>query len=184
MDRRQRKTREAIYRAFTSLLREESYARITVQEIIDRADVGRTTFYTHFETKDALLRSFCADIFDHVFRDNPGREETHDFSRDHGTRARATHVLCHLREHLGDLAGLLAGESGAVFMGFFREKLAELFAEAVPEASAVPRDYLLNHLVCSFCETVRWWTRHPQYAPEEISAFFFDTAPGKGGTGA
>ena len=67
MDRRQRKTREAIFRAFTGLLKEESYAKITVQQIIDRADIGRTTFYTHFETKDALLESFCADIFDHVF---------------------------------------------------------------------------------------------------------------------
>lgn len=67
MDRRQRKTREAIFRAFTGLLKEENYSKITVQQIIDRADIGRTTFYTHFETKDALLESFCTDIFDHVF---------------------------------------------------------------------------------------------------------------------
>ena len=37
MDRRQRKTREAIFRAFTGLLKEENYAKITVQQIIDRA---------------------------------------------------------------------------------------------------------------------------------------------------
>lgn len=183
MDRRQRKTREAIYRAFTGLLREEDYGRITVRQIIDRADIGRTTFYTHFETKDALLRSLCADIFDHVFSEELGSEATHDFSRDRGTRARATHILCHLREHLSDLTGILSGESDAVFMGFFKEKLAELFAASLPQDTPIPRDYLLNHLVCSFCETVRWWTGHPRYTPEEISAFFFDTVPGQGGTG-
>ena len=184
MDRRQRKTREAIYRAFTSLLKEESYARVTVQQIIDRADIGRTTFYTHFDTKDALLKSFCTEIFDHVFSEDPGKEKTHDFSHDHDTMARVTHILYHLQEHISDLSGILSGESDAVFMGFFREKLAELFAEALPEDSAVPHDYLLNHLVCSFCETVRWWTKHLQYTPEEISTFFFDTVPGKGGTAA
>ena len=67
MDRRQRKSRQAIFRTFTELLKKENYPKITVQQIIDLADVGRTTFYTHFETKDALLESFCAEIFEHVF---------------------------------------------------------------------------------------------------------------------
>jgi AcrR family transcriptional regulator len=45
MDRRQRKTREAIFRAFTLLLSEKPYSKITIQEIIYRADIGRTTFH-------------------------------------------------------------------------------------------------------------------------------------------
>ncbi len=177
MDRRQRKTREAIYRAFTALLREESYARVTVQQIIDRADVGRTTFYAHFDTKDALLRSFCAEIFDHVFSENLQKEKTHDFSHQHDAKTRVIHICCHLYEHIDDLAGILSGESDAVFMRFFRERLAELFSGAVPKDSAVPYDYLLNHWICDFLETVRWWTGHRQYTPDEISAFFFATAP-------
>ncbi len=178
MDRRQRKTREAIYRALTELLREERWERITVQQLIDRADIGRTTFYAHFDTKDALLQSFCADLFDHVFDKDLGREETHDFSRDHSLRARVTHMLCHLQEHLAELSGILGGEGDGVFMGFFRAQLAELFPAAIPREAPAPPDYLLNHLVCAFCETVRWWTRHPQYAPEEISAFFFAAMQG------
>lgn len=44
LDRRKRKTRETIFRASTGPLKEESYAKITVQQIIDRSDIGRTTF--------------------------------------------------------------------------------------------------------------------------------------------
>ena len=178
MDRRQRKTRAAIFRAFTGLLKEKSYGKITVQDIIDAADVGRTTFYTHFETKDDLLRSLCTEIFEHVFSHDLGREATHDFSEEHDTRARVTHILYHLQEHMDYLPGILSGESGEVFMAFFKEHLKGLFAHAwEAERRAIPRDYIQNHMVCDFAETVRWWTRNTRYTPEEISSFFFETTP-------
>lgn len=178
MDRRQRKSRQAIFRAFTELLKEETYTKITVQQIIDRADVGRTTFYTHFETKDALLESLCAGIFEHVFSEELDKEKTHDFSGERDTKARVTHILYHLQEHIEYLPGILSGDSGAVFMDYFKERLSGLFSKAVPDSEAVPYDYLLHHMVNDFAETIRWWARHRRYSPEEISAFFFAAAPG------
>ena len=67
MDRRQRKTRNAIFDAFTMLLKKKPYNQISVQEIIDEADVGRATFYAHFETKDYLLKDLSKKFFAQVF---------------------------------------------------------------------------------------------------------------------
>ena len=67
MDRRQRRTREAIFAAFIELLSKKDFAQITVGEIIDQADIGRATFYSHFETKDFLLKELCEELFCHLF---------------------------------------------------------------------------------------------------------------------
>jgi len=57
VDRRVRKTRALLLRAAQELVVEKGYDAMTVQEILDRADVGRSTFYAHFRDKDDLLLS-------------------------------------------------------------------------------------------------------------------------------
>jgi AcrR family transcriptional regulator len=58
-DRRVRRTRQALTRALMELVGEKRYGAITIQDLLDRADVGRSTFYAHYRGKDdLLLRSF------------------------------------------------------------------------------------------------------------------------------
>ena len=177
MDRRQRKTRQAVYDAFTALLEKKSYSNITVQEIIDEADIGRSTFYAHFETKDELLRALCTEIFEHVFSPELEKERTHDFSQSCGiVEAEITHILYHLQESRRYIRGILSSESGELFMRYFKEYLERLFeGAAARQDTEIPRDYMLNHMVCDFSETVRWWMRNETYSPEEISRFFLAT---------
>ena len=179
MDRRQQKTRKAIFRAFTDLLEHNSYGSLTVQEIIDEADVGRSTFYAHFETKDELLRALCTEIFDHVFSEEMMKERTHDFSSgEQGMGQKVTHILYHLRDSRAAIRGILSSEGGELFMRYFKEYLSKVFAGALGDrAFSVPRDYLLNHMVCDFTESVRWWMTHEEYTPEEIAGFYLTTTP-------
>lgn len=58
MDRRSRKTRSQIFQAILSLMGEETWERITIQNICDRADIARSTFYLHFAGKTDLL-DYC-----------------------------------------------------------------------------------------------------------------------------
>src|SRR5262245_28174814 len=54
-DRRVKKTLQLLQNALVELISEKGYDDVTIQDILDRADVGRSTFYAHFENKDQLL---------------------------------------------------------------------------------------------------------------------------------
>ncbi len=179
MDRRQMKTRQAVFSAFTALLASKTYSNISVQEIIDAANIGRSTFYSHFETKDALLEALCTDIFHHVFSGQLTCEKTHDFSSSgKEIRAEITHILYHLQDSRNYIQSILSCESGEIFMRYFKEYLSEVFEGELKKINSdIPKDYLLHHMVCDFTETVRWWMNNSQYTPEEISRFFFSTTP-------
>jgi len=179
MDRRQKKTRQAVFEAFTGLLETKTYSNITVQDIIDEADIGRSTFYSHFETKDDLLKALCEEIFDHVFAENLTKEHTHDFStRKKYLQAEITHILYHLQDNSRYIKRILSCESGEMFMSYFKNNLEKIFTnELQKKKTEVPKEYLLNHMVCDFAETVRWWMRHDTYTPEEICKFFLSTTP-------
>jgi AcrR family transcriptional regulator len=61
-DRRVARSRRALKEALTDLILERGYEAVTVQDVIDRADVGRSTFYAHFLDKDDLLMAILADL--------------------------------------------------------------------------------------------------------------------------
>lgn len=56
-DRRIQRTRQFLQSALSELILEKGYEKVTVQDVIDRANVGRSTFYAHFESLDQLLLS-------------------------------------------------------------------------------------------------------------------------------
>jgi len=65
-DRRIRRTRETLGGALVQLIQEKPFDDITVQQVLDRAGVSRTTFYTHYRDKDDLFLSDVEDFFEFI----------------------------------------------------------------------------------------------------------------------
>ena len=179
MDRRQQKTRTAIFSAFTSLLAEKSYSKITVQEIIDAANVGRTTFYAHFETKDDLLKELCEELFGHIIGSAMDCTHTHGLYSD-GSAPESVfcHLLQHLQENDRNIIALLSCESSEMLLRFFKDSLNELvrsqFINQNRKANTdIPEDFLINHISGSFVEMVLWWIKgHRKQTPEDLDRYF------------
>lgn len=176
MDRRQRRTRKAIFAAFEELVCEQHYSSITVGQIIEHAGIGRSTFYAHFSTKDELLDQICTELFAHVFDGVESNPHTHKELRPdlEGTLA---HLLDHLRSsHSGICAKLLA-EREPRFTSRFSQLLSEFFAPRLPERSSwVPRDLMQELVVSSFCQAVCWWYAQAyETDPAQLSHWFLRT---------
>jgi len=179
MDRRQQKTRAAIIKAFSKLIEKKHYTNLTVQDIIDEANIGRSTFYAHFETKDDLLKTLCSDIFSHVFSDEIMSEKCHDYSSgDNSLEGKLAHVLHHIKESETNIAGILSCESGELLMRYFKEQLAQLFSKYLNELKVTaPADFVLNHFVGSFAETVKWWIgKRMEYTPEQTVRYYMEVS--------
>lgn len=176
MDRRMQKTRDSIFNAFSSLLAQKRYSKITVQNIIDEANIGRSTFYSHFETKDDLLKVLCSDIFEHVFEEEVNPEGSHDFSSaNDDLEVKITHILYHLKDRGRDIKGILSGESRELFLNVFKSYLEQVFTRFIPNKSLdrIPKEYIVNHISGSFVETVKWWMQNDMaQSPEELTRYF------------
>jgi len=174
LDRRQRKTRDAIFKALRVLLEHKQYSTITVQEIIDEANIGRSTFYAHFETKDDLLRCLCSDIFHHVFTDLLPQEE--DALDCRNLELKLGHILYHLQENPVNICGIIAADRDGQFMTYFKQYLTELFTRyKTAFTKEVPEDFMIHYLAGSFAETVKWWVAQNMVpAPNEVAHFYIE----------
>ena len=179
MDRRQKKTRDAIFSAFAELLSQKHYNQISVQEIIDAANVGRTTFYAHFETKDYLLKSLCEELFGHIIDTAMGLPHGHyHYSCGNKTDSVFLHLVRHLQENDRNILELLSSENNEIFMKYFKTNLRTLIVTQYAEkgllkSAALPEDYLVNHISSSFVETIDWWvSRGMKETPETITEYF------------
>ena len=179
MDRRQRKTREAIFGALIALLSEKTFSQITVEEIIRRADVGRATFYAHFETKDFLIKELCQELFDHIFEAGTGEAKAHRHLFDcDAPDSVFLHLFRHLQKNDNNILTLLSCRDNELFLGYFKTNLTRLVksqrslfeARRSPE---LPDDFWDDHISATFVETLRYWIDHGmKQTPEQITRYF------------
>ena len=179
MDRRQRKTREAIFSAFTQLLSKKDFSQITVGELIESADVGRATFYSHFETKDFLLKEFCEELFCHIFDTQNKENHSHKHIFDcEGADSAFLHLFRHLQKNDNNILTLLSSQNNELFLRYFRDNLeqlieSELYLFESRKSDDIPDSFWKNHIISTFTQTVKWWVDNGlKESPETITQYF------------
>jgi AcrR family transcriptional regulator len=161
-DRRIRRTRKLLQDALISLMIENGYEDVTVQDIIDRADVGRATFYAHFADKRTLLASRIEDLRSALSQ----QQRQAGGGADQGdTRfAFSLPMLEHAREHLPLYSALVGRESGAFVMQRIHEMVADLVRDDLIglgfARSSEKRDLLVQHVAGGFMAVMTWWLEH------------------------
>jgi AcrR family transcriptional regulator len=173
-DRRVRRTRTALRDALLALMTEKGYEAVTVQDLIDRADVGRSTFYAHFTDKadllhDALtgLRGILDAEPDTAAGARPGRLRFSLVMFRHVADQQP--LLRALLGHPGTAAVITQIE--ALLLDVVRRELDAL----VPPGTTprVPVDLLSTATVASYLATLTWWVGSDfRQTPEEMDAFF------------
>ena len=174
VDRRVRRTKDLLRGALLSLIREKGYERITVQEIIDRADVGRSTFYTHFRDKEDLLVYGLEELRE------PFTSAADDNSRLQGTNASPSLTVFEHFATYRDVWKAMAGRRGAeVFVRYLHEFLTELVgdqlrARAPDGPTQVPLDALVEFAVSTLLGLgMRWWQLgEVPYSPREVDQIY------------
>ncbi|MBI4789044.1 MAG: TetR/AcrR family transcriptional regulator [Chloroflexi bacterium] len=178
MDRRVQRTRQLLGAALLALIVEKGYAAITVQDILDRANLGRSTFYAHFRDKDDLL----AGEFEHFkelfeqFDAQPPAE---------GQRRRSGECSLSLAffRHAGEqhrLYKAMVGKSGGetvrkLLYQYISGLMKSHLEQSIPddENMAVPREVVVHYFISSFLALLTYWLDNDMpYSPEKMDAMF------------
>lgn len=177
-DRRSLRTRQLLTGAMLELMRERRYDTITVQQITERANVGRSTFYAHFTDKDDLLVDGVHRMLADLDSVTPGPAGAN-------TRIYPTLLLIrHIGEQIDLYRVMSRGRGLTLAMAALHEELTEVFAERlaarVPpgDTPAVPPPLLAAMIVSMLVTGIRAWVEAGATTPAEEVDRMFHTAAG------
>lgn len=177
-DRRIPRTRAMLQHALISLILKKGYEAITIQQICDAANVGRSTFYAHFTSKDDLKRSGLEHLRKQLVDRQRAALGMSGDVRDRSFSFSLT-MFEHARDHVDLYRALVGGRGGDVALGSIRQILADLvweeLAEPVKKVSvdSVPREFAVQYIVGAFMAVLTWWLDGGATSPpQRIDAMF------------
>ncbi len=168
-DRRVQRTRQLLEHALIELSVEKGYEKVTVQDIVDRANVGRTTFYAHYQDKEELLNKSLAGFIGSLLQE---LEQESDQSE-------LLPVLTIFR-HVAEIAPfylafnaiqMLHEKSLQQLVILIKQRLKTL--ETAGQAVNMPHDILANYFAGALLALLTWWLRSKKpFSAEEMAGMF------------
>ena len=173
-DRRSQRTRQLLHTALIELMLERRYDEITVQDIIDRANVGRSTFYAHYLDKEDLLVSGFTQVLD-ALRQHMEQHQQGDWRTPPGLAFFFQHVQTHHQLY----KALVRGGGIELLYKKGRERLRQNIEQhlvaLVPagQTPAAPLALVADYMAGAILTMLRWWLDNGMsYSPEQMDAMF------------
>jgi AcrR family transcriptional regulator len=174
LDRRVQRTRKNLQDALVSLIIEKGYPKITIQDIIDRADVGRSTFYSHYRDKDDLLFSGFDELAHDLHRHTRAAE---------GSGVEQNHLLhsleffTHAYDNKQLYIAMADSGGGDLILEIARQHMQnhiQAHLSQYPSISdRIPLPVITNFLAGSLLSMITWWLgQNLPYSPEEMDDMF------------
>ena len=185
VDRRIQRTRHALHAALVELIQERGYEAVTVQAILDRANVGRSTFYAHFSDKEALLLSGFENLRSAFEQHRRERRLTSEATADSPWELSWVWFQ-HAQSHRQLYQALIGGRAGDVVAKYIHTYLSGLVRDytylkpPVQKGQAAHSELAVNWTVSSLLALTAWWLDHDEACTaEQINETFKQlTRPG------
>ena len=171
-DRRALRTQQALINALLELLSTRHYDKITVQDIVEHANVGRATFYSHYQNKDDLLKSGFERILDTLV------QQIVSFEKDQclfDTSMLFHHAQGHYELYRTLIWGsgleLLTKEGHAALSKKIEDRFTLLLKGRQPPT--IPLPVLSYSMAGSLLIMLKWWLDNKMpYSPERMDEIF------------
>lgn len=197
-DRRVNRTRRALQDALQELIVEKGYEAVTVEEITDRANLGRTTFYLHYRDKEDLLLEGFSELVDDLFGEiahyplsawmavYADYTQTGESAGRPGSPSLTTPIrmiFSHARENADLYRLVLRGEGlhrVSTRLRDFINTAVKAFLQIKTEAEGmrletlVPIDVFSNYFAITLIGMVTWWLENDTPYPVEKMAQMFE----------
>ena len=188
MDRRVQRTLQSLRTALFELIKEKNYDEISIEEITERANVGRATFYLHYKDKeDLLLEEFSTTVYERAqfFSEIPFSAWLPTSEEDVEKNKPLQPLLLvfqHIYDHSELYYLLLKSANSSRIMGRIREistKAIVKFVETkmqtdpIPLLFEVPIEFFAAFFSGALLSIVNWWIREDmRHSPEEVTDMF------------
>jgi AcrR family transcriptional regulator len=179
-DRRSLRTRRLVSEALMGLLLEKRYDAITVQDLLDRAGIGRATFYAHYFDKDDVLAHITEQMLESFrlrvaqYDPDPGDPRPNAY-----TIVPSLELFRHVHLQYPQLRPLVRGHAGEVIWEAGQTLLARNIEQALTamqpptDRSAVPISVTARYLAGALLNVLKWWLdAEMPYTPEEMDTMF------------
>jgi AcrR family transcriptional regulator len=167
-DRRSQRTRHLLSEALVELIREKDYNTITVSDIINRANVGRSTFYAHYHDKDDLFVGELDRVIEVLSHHIPDQEESPFFP--------SLGLFRHVGEEYELYKALLWGPGIDLLIKHLQKSLSKRIEQGLQESGKefnVPLPILASFIAGSFLTLLKWWLENKMiYSPGEMDEIF------------